>query len=68
MKWPFRIPDRFLGYEIIRRPFPGLDAINRIYDMQKRQIIINTTASEAANVTIVRYMSDDKKAGRFDGI
>lgn len=55
MKWPFRIPGRFREYEIIRRPFPGLDAINRIYDMHKRQIIINTTASEAANVTIIRY-------------
>lgn len=55
MKWPFRIPDRFRGYEIVRRPFPGLDAINRIYDMHKHQIIINTTASKGANVTIIRY-------------
>lgn len=67
MKWPIRIPDRFRGYEIIRRPFPGMDAIDKVYDQQKRQVIINTTADKGANITIVRYMSDDKIADGLGG-
>lgn len=55
MKWPIRIPDRFLGFEVIIASFPDRPHVEMEIDVPGKKIRLNRAAVEAANVVQVRF-------------
>ena len=64
---PFRKPDRFRDFDVIAKACPGYGHADRIYDIPKRQIILNRTANEGANVTFVRFAKNGPENDRVSG-